>query len=232
MAEQPPPWTVTYHEEGERVLGCKHYRRGSRIRAPCCDGALFTCHSFAVRQMQCMHCGLEQPAQKCCSAEGCKKQLGLYYCNICHLWSDDPKKSIFHCVDCGICRIGKGLGVDFFHCSKCKACLAISLQNNHQCIEDVLNTNCPVCWEHLFTSRDPLSVLTCGHSMHKACFETYTRNGFYRCPTCQRMLFDPREALIREVKVKALRWGKRLLQDLIALICLAYLVDRFVYDYI
>jgi hypothetical protein len=46
-----------------------------------------------------------------------------------------------------------GLGVDFFHCNKCKACLAISLQNNHRCVEDVLNTNCPICWEHLFTSR-------------------------------------------------------------------------------
>ena len=27
------------------MLGCKHYRRGSRLRAPCCDGAFFTCHS-------------------------------------------------------------------------------------------------------------------------------------------------------------------------------------------
>jgi hypothetical protein len=94
---------------------------------------------FAVREMQCMHCGLVQPVQKSCAAEGCKKylrsglqrrrvftsdgslcalslslsvhvdrQLGQYYCNICHLWSDNPQKSIYHCADCGICRVGKG----------------------------------------------------------------------------------------------------------------------------
>ena len=34
----------------------------------------------------------------------------------CKLWDDDPHKSIYHCNDCGICRIGKGLGKDFFHC--------------------------------------------------------------------------------------------------------------------
>jgi hypothetical protein len=34
----------------------------------------------------------------------------------CKLWDDDPEKSIYHCNDCGICRIGQGLGKDFFHC--------------------------------------------------------------------------------------------------------------------
>ena len=34
----------------------------------------------------------------------------------CKLWDDDPEKKIYHCDDCGICRIGAGLGKDFFHC--------------------------------------------------------------------------------------------------------------------
>jgi hypothetical protein len=34
----------------------------------------------------------------------------------CRLWDDSPTKSIYHCADCGVCRVGKGLGKDFFHC--------------------------------------------------------------------------------------------------------------------
>jgi hypothetical protein len=67
--------------------------------------------------------------------------------------------------------------------------------------------------------------------MHQACYGSYTSNGFFRCPTCQRMLFDPREVLIREVKHKVVQFGKRIVGDVLVLIFLAYLVDRFLYDF-
>jgi hypothetical protein len=30
-------------------------------------------------------------------------------------------------------RRGKGLGVDFFHCMQCNACMSLSLFNSHTC---------------------------------------------------------------------------------------------------
>ena len=54
--------------------------------------------------------------------------------------------------DCGICRIGKGLGIDYFHCKKCNVCMAISLKGRHKCIERNLESDCPICGEYMFTS--------------------------------------------------------------------------------
>jgi len=99
--------------------------------------------------MMCMYCNTVQPAgQNCVNCERC---LAKYYCDKCKLWDNEPKKSIYHCDDCGICRIGKGLGEDYFHCKKCNACLAISLKGNHKCIERNLESNCPICGEYIFT---------------------------------------------------------------------------------
>ena len=39
----------------------------------------------------------------------------------------------------GICRIGEGLGKDFFHCVTCNVCMSIGLQDSHKCIENSTN---------------------------------------------------------------------------------------------
>jgi ribosomal protein L40E len=67
-----------------------------------------------TKHMLCMLCGHAQPAAQNCRR--CTEQTAQYYCEICKLWDNDSKKSIYHCSDCGICRIGQGLGKDFFHC--------------------------------------------------------------------------------------------------------------------
>lgn len=64
--------------------------------------------------MLCMFCNTRQPAAQNCANPDCAKRMALYYCGKCKLWDDDPNKHIYHCVDCGICRIGHGLGKDFF----------------------------------------------------------------------------------------------------------------------
>lgn len=96
-----------------------------------------------------MLCLTLQPAAKSC--QKCGEELARYYCDKCKLWDDDPKKSIYHCEDCGICRQGKGLGEDFFHCKKCNICLNISMKK-HKCIERNLESDCPICGEYMFTS--------------------------------------------------------------------------------
>lgn len=106
-------------------LGCSHYKRNIKLQCSACD-RWYTCrfchdevedHSLNRREtkhMLCMLCGCAQAASEACVQ--CGERAAWYYCNVCKLWDDDPKKSIYHCNDCGICRIGQGLGKDFYHC--------------------------------------------------------------------------------------------------------------------
>lgn len=109
----------------EAILGCQHYQRNVKLQCYTCK-KWYTCrfchdavedHPLIRRDtenMLCMLCGHAQPAAQNC--RHCDEQTAQYYCDICKLWDNDSKKSIYHCYDCGICRIGQGLGKDFFHC--------------------------------------------------------------------------------------------------------------------
>ncbi|KAF8977655.1 hypothetical protein BGZ46_007226 [Entomortierella lignicola] len=188
----------TYHDEEKTILGCEHYMRGCKLKANCC-GKWFNCrfchddvsdHTIVrseTKTMLCMHCQTIQPASQTCSS--CKANLAVYYCDICKLWDNDPKKRIYHCDDCGICRIGHGLGQDYFHCKKCNICMNIKLQNNHKCIERNLECDCPICGEYMFTSTTTVMFMPCGHSIHSKCHENYIRTS-YQCPTCWKSLGD------------------------------------------
>ncbi|TPX66079.1 hypothetical protein SpCBS45565_g04713, partial [Spizellomyces sp. 'palustris'] len=145
------------------ILGCKHYQRAAKLQAHCC-GKWYTCrfchdevsdHNIVrnlTSTMMCMYCSTVQPAGRDCANTRCGKRVAKYYCPECKLWDDDPRKNIYHCHDCGICRIGKGLGQDYFHCKRCNVCMAISLKGNHKCIERNLESDCPICGEYMFTS--------------------------------------------------------------------------------
>lgn len=107
------------------ALGCAHYKRNVKLQCSTCE-RWYTCrfchdevedHSLnrrATKNMLCMLCGHAQAAAGEC--QGCGEPTARYYCDVCKLWDDDPQKSIYHCDDCGICRVGQGLGKDFFHC--------------------------------------------------------------------------------------------------------------------
>lgn len=111
--------------EEAKILGCAHYRRNIKLQCSAC-GRWYTCrfchdevedHSLNRREtknMLCMLCGCAQLASGECIQ--CGVRTAWYYCSVCKLWDDDPKKSIYHCNDCGICRVGQGLGKDFYHC--------------------------------------------------------------------------------------------------------------------
>ncbi|KAI7821055.1 hypothetical protein BC939DRAFT_456387 [Gamsiella multidivaricata] len=189
---------TTYNNEEQGVLGCKHYKRGCKLKANCC-GKWFNCrfchddvcnHAIVrneTKTMLCMHCKAIQPAAQSCSS--CNAQLARYYCDICKLWDDDPIKSIYHCADCGICRLGNGLDQDFFHCKKCNICMNIQLKDNHKCIERNLECDCPICGEYMFTSTTTVIFMPCGHCIHAKCHEEYVKTS-YQCPTCWKALGD------------------------------------------
>lgn len=111
--------------EEVQVLGCQHYKRNVKLQCSTCD-RWYTCRMchdevedhilirHATKNMLCMICGYAQPAGEFCAE--CGERTAWYYCNVCKLWDNDPNKNIYHCNDCGICRKGRGLGKDFFHC--------------------------------------------------------------------------------------------------------------------
>jgi uncharacterized CHY-type Zn-finger protein len=108
-----------------RELGCQHYKRNVKLQCSICD-RWYTCrfchddaedHSLIRRDtknMLCMLCGCAQPASDRCV--GCSERAAWYYCDKCKLWDNDSDKAIYHCNDCGLCRIGRGLGKDYYHC--------------------------------------------------------------------------------------------------------------------
>eukprot|EP01134_Creolimax_fragrantissima_P003198 CFRG3198T1 len=186
-----------------RVFGCKHYARACKIQAPCCH-KWYTCrlchdedndhkmNRHEVRNMYCMHCNRTQEAGKVCKFEDCRKTIASYHCGSCNLWDDDPMKKIYHCDECGLCRIGEGLGKDFFHCKKCNVCMAVSLKGKHKCIERNLESNCPICSEFMFTSTSTIIFMKCGHCIHHSCYRKHVRRS-YQCPICMKSLGDMKE---------------------------------------
>ncbi|KAK6810828.1 hypothetical protein RU639_013380 [Aspergillus parasiticus] len=183
-------------EYEEACLGCRHYKRNVKLQCYACK-KWYTCrfcHDEAedhhldrpkTENMLCMLCGHAQPATQFCRQ--CGEQSSQYYCNICKLWDNDTSKSIYHCNDCGICRIGQGLGKDFFHCKTCSVCLPISIENTHRCIERSTQCDCPICGDYMFTSPETVVFMRCGHSIHQKCLSEYSKNS-YRCPICSKTI--------------------------------------------
>ncbi|KAL6210438.1 hypothetical protein ACLB2K_015670 [Fragaria x ananassa] len=185
--------------------GCDHYRRRCKIRAPCCDQifACRHCHNEAtssltnpkdrheivredVKQVVCSICDTEQEVAQLCA--NCGVQMGEYYCDICKFFDDDTMKEHFHCHECGICRVG---GRDnFFHCQKCGSCYGVDLRSNHNCIENSMKSQCPVCYEYLFDSVKRTQIMNCGHTMHMDCFIGMQSQNQYRCPLCSKTMVN------------------------------------------
>ncbi|KAJ5226675.1 uncharacterized protein N7469_006681 [Penicillium citrinum] len=180
----------------DAILGCQHYKRNVKLQCFTCK-KWYTCrfchdevedHPLVRRDtenMLCMLCGHAQPASQNC--EQCGELTAQYYCDICKLWDNDSKKSIYHCHDCGICRIGQGLGKDFFHCKTCCVCLPISIEDTHRCIERSTQCDCPICGDYMFTSPETVVVMRCGHSLHNKCLHEHSKTSF-RCPICSKTI--------------------------------------------
>ncbi|ORY42327.1 zf-CHY-domain-containing protein [Rhizoclosmatium globosum] len=194
---------VSFHDKDRTVIGCKHYQRSCKLQAHCC-GKWYPCrfchdevsdHNI-IRNltvtMMCMFCKTVQPSAQVCINPDCQKAVSKYYCKECKLWDNDPRKNIYHCYDCGICRIGKGLGIDYFHCKKCNVCMAISLKGKHKCIERNLESDCPICGEYMFTSTTTVIFMPCGHCIHYKCHQEYIQTS-YQCPTCFKSLANMTE---------------------------------------
>ncbi|XP_004301304.1 PREDICTED: uncharacterized protein LOC101310711 [Fragaria vesca subsp. vesca] len=188
----------SYQDPFGQTFGCKHYKRNCKLVAACCN-QLYTCirchdeiaeHTIdrrSVTEMMCMKCLKIQPIGPTCSTASCSDlSMARYFCKICKIFDDE--RIIYHCPYCNLCRVGKGLGIDYFHCMTCNACMSRSLFK-HTCREKSFMINCPICHEDIFTSNSPVKALPCGHSMHSTCFQAYTFTK-YTCPICGKSLGD------------------------------------------
>lgn len=177
-------------------LGCQHYKRNVKMQCATCQRwyTCRLCHDEVedhilprrdTRYMLCMLCRTPQGVSQTC--KNCLVEAACYYCAICKLWNNDPFKSVYHCVDCGICRLGEGLGKDFFHCKTCAACMSIQAEKTHRCIERSTKCDCPICGEYMFTSNRPVAFMKCGHSIHETCFAEWCITS-YKCPICSKSI--------------------------------------------
>lgn len=118
-----------------------------------------------IKEVVCAVCDKRQPLGTFCMA--CGVAFGEYACIKCPFFDDNLEKEPFHCDECGICRVGGR--ENYFHCATCGSCYGLSLKDNHKCVERAMHQNCPVCFEYLFDSTEPTTVLQCGHTIHASC---------------------------------------------------------------
>jgi len=192
------------HDSGGKRDGCKHYSRRCRIVAPCCGEVVWCRHCHrdnteheldrkAIKEVVCSICNLRQPSSPSCIKPECKTSFGNYFCQTCNFWDDDGvEKMVFHCDDCGICRIGGR--ENYFHCKTCGCCYPMGIKNSHKCVEDAMNQNCPVCLQDLFQSTTQVTILLCGHTIHQSCLIDMQRDycglQSLRCPICNASLYN------------------------------------------
>jgi len=147
-----------------------------------------TIDRFAIKEIICRECHTRQ-SSKTNNCINCNIQFGEYHCSICNLWMSNEEKP-YHCKECGFCRVG---GSDNFkHCMDCGMCIDVDLFHDHNCKSGKYMSNCPVCQEDLFSSRDASHEMPCGHAIHWHCFEELT--GFdSRCPICKKTAETPEQ---------------------------------------
>jgi RING finger and CHY zinc finger domain-containing protein 1 len=188
-------YKYNYKKDYIKDIICPHYNIKCNIISDCCNKsyACKYCHDdnedhkvINIKKVQCNICGLNQNVSNECIR--CKTKFASTFCKKCMLWTN--KKHTYHCDGCGHCKVGNKK--DFFHCDKCNICLAIKFKNNHVCIENISNSDCPICLESINESIIPLKRLRCGHILHEECLEKYFDSNIenHQCPYCKTDIIE------------------------------------------
>lgn len=173
---------------------CSHYdKKCSQFEFDCCSviDPCKRCHLerndcsiSRVIKITCSICNHKQVPSPRCS--NCLISFSKNYCSICHLWTNVDE--IYHCNECGICRIGSR--DETFHCNECKMCWK-KTDSNHDCLGiNHVDKLCIVCHENLFKSQQNFFPLQCKHLIHNDCFQKYIQSNKYNCPQCKKSICD------------------------------------------
>lgn len=185
----------------QKEYSCEHYKRKCALICKTCNRQFICrhCHNEEilnheldrkkVDEIVCLECNTKQSVSNECI--NCKIQFAKYFCEICRLYDDDNSKNIFHCDECGLCRIGKR--EEYFHCNICNGCFPIINKDTHHeiCRQKMLNDDCPICRESCFDSNKNTVILRCKHPIHSECLKLYINKGKPNCPICRKMIMEP-----------------------------------------
>lgn len=177
---------------------CEHYDRKCSLKCNQCNDfySCRICHDekqthvfdrYNVVEIKCSECNFIQKPS--CECTECHITFAKYFCNICNLYDNNgDTKGIWHCDGCNLCRVGGK--ENYFHCDTCKCCISIK-NTEHVCLTNILNNNCPICTEDMFSSRIPSTMLRCGHYLHSDCYkQLINQPNIPRCPTCSKSCMD------------------------------------------
>ena len=174
---------------------CTHWINPQKIKmpfiSPCCNKIYrcLSCHDLhedhtinkkMITKILCPNCEKEQDKNVKC--DYCDTIYATFSCLECSIWNNIE---MYHCDDCGICRIGKR--EDYQHCIKCEMCLNKNSFSEHTCIQKIYKTSCPLCFEHLFNSQKKVVQFKCGHVSHQHCYEKHIKYS-YCCPLCRKSI--------------------------------------------
>lgn len=183
---------------------CTHYNRKCKIFAECCF-QYYDCHmchneynidhtlnKSNIEMVQCLKCFNVQCFSDRC--EKCDLLFANYYCLRCKILDN---KSSYHCKKCNICQYGKKS--DYIHCNLCKYCIDTEEYDEHICINNSINDNCPICLISMENCDQSLKILLCGHALHQNCYIDHLnlvkqnkkrkRTIIYTCPICRTIVF-------------------------------------------
>ncbi|KAL4565077.1 hypothetical protein LXL04_029160 [Taraxacum kok-saghyz] len=173
------------------TLGCEHYRRRCKLRAPCCN-KLFWCrhchnkytstlndstetHTMVrkdIQQVVCMICNTEQPVDQICV--NCGVKMGEYFCEICKIF-------IVMIVGYAEPVVGKT--------SIIVTSVDATLEMTYvvlTCVWRTMKIECSGCHEYLFESSKDITLMYCGHAIHVDCYSTMLRKKKTTCPICAK----------------------------------------------
>jgi len=179
-------------------MSCSHYIRWTQPVCTDCNKN-FPCHFChndncdhtmnrnKTKYMKCLLCNCYQSINSKCINPDCYAKEHYNTCLKCSLWCN-KKRSIYHCDKCNFCRVGKQN--DYKHCDKCNMCLKNEFYDSHVCTHDNINSDCPICLDHVWCGQSAISTLKCGHIMHQDCLQQYFQANNYNCPLCSKSLFD------------------------------------------
>jgi RING finger and CHY zinc finger domain-containing protein 1 len=185
-------------EGSESRHGCKHYVRSCELLCPVCE-AYYTCRlchdddvlshelpRHEVKMIRCLCCGRSQAPSSSCENSECGVIFARYHCSVCNLY-DDSNRTLYHCTECGICRVG--VREENMHCEKCAICVPLDHVCHDQNRSFFLGC-CPCCHEDIFNSVRPSAQLQCSHVIHTHCLKEMLRASLYQCPLCRSSMVD------------------------------------------
>lgn len=161
---------------------CTHYENCLQVFAKCCN-KYYDCHLChneqnnhklnrkLIKKIKCVNCTTENDVGNKC--KGCNIEFAKNFCNICNVWCN-KYKDIYHCYDCGFCRVGKR--ENYYHCNKCNLCLSLNCIDSHNCENIDKSDNCPLCLSGLHNADSGILILKCNHFIHEKCLDEIIKN--------------------------------------------------------